>query len=86
MTFLDRLLFGKNKKDAVMQPIPPHAGIVKTLLVRDKTGLKKLSPEFYLKLEKSNGGNINFLYAKKVMFNKSAYYLISLDKAEKRDE
>ena len=46
--------------------------------------MNKLTPSYYLNLEKNNGGKILILYAKKMPFKKSSYYLISLEKNKSR--
>ena len=49
----------------------------------NKSGLNKLSPIFQLMIEKLDGGTLLVLYAKKMAFKQSSYYLISLDKNSK---
>lgn len=66
-----------------MQPIPPTAGQIKFLVRRNKSGLNKLSPIFQLMIEKIDGGTLLVLYAKKMAFKQSSYYLISLEKNSK---
>jgi hypothetical protein len=78
--FLDQLLFGNNRKAAIMQPIPPAVGQLKFSITRNKGAMNKLTPSFYLNLEKSSGGTVLILYGKKMAFKKSSYYLISLEK------
>ena len=63
-----------------MQPIPPAVGQLKFCIVRNKSVLNKLTPSYYLYLEKNNGGKILVLYGKKIAFKKQSYYLISLEK------
>lgn len=82
--FIDQLIFGGNRKEAIMQPIPPAVGQLKFTITRNKSKLNKLKPSFYLNLEKNNGGKILVLYAKKMPFMKSSYYLISLEKNKSR--
>ena len=67
-----------------MQPIPPAVGQLKFSITRNKSGMNKLTPSYYLNLEKNNGGKILILYGKKMPFKKSSYYLISLEKNKKR--
>lgn len=67
-----------------MQPIPPAVGQLKFSITRNKGGMNKLSPSFYLNLEKSSGGTVLILYGKKMPFKKSSYYLISLEKNKAR--
>ena len=67
-----------------MSPIPPACGYIKMHILRNKSGMNKLQPSFYLSLEKGNGGNILILYAKKLPFKKQSYYLISLEKNKQR--
>ena len=61
-----------------MSPIPPAVGQLKFTITRNKGATNKLTPSFYLNLEKSKGGHVMVLYAKKMPFKKSSYYLISL--------
>lgn len=82
--FIDQLIFGNNRKDAIMQPIPPSVGQLKFCITRNKGAMNKLTPSYYLNLEKNNGGKILILYAKKMPFKKSSYYLISLEKNKQR--
>jgi len=68
--FIDQLIFGHKRKDAIMQPIPPSVGQLKFSITRNKSGMNKLSPSYYLNLEKNNGGKILILYGKKMPFKK----------------
>lgn len=63
-----------------MNPIPMHAGRVKFIIERNKSGLNKLTPSYNLFIEKSPGNRVLILYGKKRPFNKTANYLISLTK------
>ena len=38
--------------------------------------MNKLTPSYYLFIEKKNGGSINVLYGKKQAFKKLSYYII----------
>lgn len=67
-----------------MQPVPPSVGQLKFCITRNKGAMNKLTPSYYLNLEKNNGGKILILYAKKMPFKKSSYYLISLEKNKSR--
>ena len=42
-----------------------------------------MHPSYYLYLEKNQGGRVLILYAKKRAFNKTANYLISMEKNKK---
>lgn len=42
--------------------------------------MNKLTPSFYLQLEKNNGGRILILYGKKMPLKKTSYYMICLEK------
>ena len=53
-----------------MQPIPPAVQQLKFCVQRNKKGMNKLTPSYYLYLEKKNGGKILILYAKKMPFKK----------------
>ena len=68
--FIDQLIFGQKRKDAIMQPIPPAVGQLKFSITRNKSGMNKLTPSYYLNLEKNNGGKILILYGKKMPFKK----------------
>ena len=82
--FLDSLLFGNNRKDVIMAPIPPAVGQLKFCITRNKSGMNKLTPSFYLSLEKSKGGKVLILYGKKLI-KRYSYYLISLEKNKTRE-
>ena len=69
-----------------MQPLPPSVGMLKFCISRNKGMMKKLTPSFYLYLEKNNGGRILVLYAKKMPFKKQSYYMISLEKNKQKSE
>jgi hypothetical protein len=83
VNFIDELIFGKNRKDSIMQPVPPAVGQLKFCVVRNKGMMQKLTPSFYLYLEKNNGGKILVLYGKKMPFKKQSYYMICLEKNAK---
>lgn len=68
--FIDQLIFGQKRKDAIMQPIPPAVGQLKFSITRNKSGMNKITPSYYLNLEKNNGGKILILYGKKMPFKK----------------
>lgn len=68
--FIDRLIFGSCRKDAIMQPIPPAVGQLKFCIARNKSIINKLTPSYYLYLEKNNGGKILILYGKRMAFKK----------------
>lgn len=42
--------------------------------------MNRLHPSYYIFLEKNTGGRVLMLYAKKRAFNKTANYLISMEK------
>jgi len=44
-----------------------EVGMMKFVIHRNNTGLNKLSPSYYLYMEKNNGGKILILYAKKML-------------------
>ena len=79
--FMDDLLFGCDRKKAVMQPIPFGVGPLKFTIERNKSGLSKMYPSYTLYIEKPYGNKVTVLYAKKRAFNKTANYLISLSKS-----
>lgn len=78
---MEELLFGWDRKSAVMSPIPFGAGPLKFTIERNKSGLSKLYPSFTLYIEKPYGNKVTVLYAKKRAFNKTANFLISLSKS-----
>ena len=84
ITFIDHLIFGSNRREAIMQPIPPAVGQLKFCIGRNKNMLNKLTPSFYLYLEKNNGGRILVLYGKKMPFKKQSYYMICLEKNKQK--
>jgi hypothetical protein len=55
-------------------------GQLKFTIERHRTGFNRLHPSYYLYLEKNQGGRVLILYAKKRAFNKTANYLISMEK------
>jgi hypothetical protein len=63
-----------------MEPIPPAVGQLKFCINRNKSVFNKLTPSYYMYLEKNNGGKILVLYGKKMLLKKQAYYMISLEK------
>jgi len=63
-----------------MSPIPFAAGSLKFVITRNQSGLNKLSPIFTMSLEKPMGIKVPIIYGKKRLFNKSANYLLSIDK------
>lgn len=84
--FMEDLLFGWDRKNAVMSPIPFGAGPLKFTIERNKSGLSKLYPSFTLYIEKPYGNKVTVLYAKKRAFNKTANFLISLSKSNNSRE
>ena len=75
------MLFGCDRKRAVMMPIPFGVGQLKFTIERNKSGLNKLYPSFTLYIEKPYGNKVTVLYAKKRAFNKTANFLISMSKS-----
>ena len=63
-----------------MAPIPFHAGCMKFIIERNKSGLNKFHPQFNLWLERPSGNKLLVLFGKKRAFNKTANYLISMEK------
>jgi hypothetical protein len=63
-----------------MDPIPFQMGQLKFTIERHRTGFNRLHPSYYFYLEKNQGGRLLILYAKKRAFNKTANYLISMEK------
>ena len=61
-----------------MEPIPPEVGMLKFCIRRVVTIMNKLTPSYYLYIEKRDGGSINLLFGKKVAFKKLSYYQIKL--------
>ena len=78
--FMDDMLFGCDRKQAVLSPIPFGVGPLKFTIERNKSGLNKLYPTFTLYIEKPYGNKVTVLFAKKRAFNKTANFLISLTK------
>ncbi len=68
INFVDKIIFGKERKFNITQPIKMEVGMMKFVIHRNNTGLNKLSPSYYLYMEKNNGGKILILYAKKMLF------------------
>lgn len=66
-----------------MNPIPLSVGMLKFSIERHRSGFNRLHPSYYLYLEKQGGGKLQVLYAKKRAFNKTANYLISIEKNKK---
>jgi hypothetical protein len=48
-----------------MEPIPPEVGQLKFCIKRKHSMMNKLTPSYYLFIEKKNGGSINVLFGKK---------------------
>jgi len=67
-----------------MQPIPPEVGKLKFCIMRNKSMTNRLTPSFYLYLEKHETGKILVMYGKKVAFKLQSYYLISTEKDRQR--
>jgi len=84
--FMDDLLFGCDRKTAVMSPIPFGAGPLRFTIERNKSGLNKIYPTYTLYIEKPYGNKVTVLYAKKRAFNKTANFLISLSKSNNSRE
>eukprot|EP00756_Hemistasia_phaeocysticola_P022683 Hpha_TRINITY_DN15848_c4_g22::TRINITY_DN15848_c4_g22_i1::g.189060::m.189060 len=63
---------------------PPRVGMIQCYVERDKSGFKKLHPEYCLYLDRSSGTpEQNFLLAgRKRKKNKTSNYLISMDKED----
>ena len=67
ISFLDALLFGDDRKSQIMNPIPPEVGQLKFCISRNKSFFNQMQPSFTLSLEKSRGGRVLVLYAKKLI-------------------
>jgi hypothetical protein len=63
-----------------MAPLPFNVGMLKFTIERHRKGFNRLHPSYYLYLEKNTGGRVLVLYGKKRSFNKTANYLISMEK------
>ena len=72
--YIDSVIFGKKRKELLMEPIPPEVGMLKFCIRRVVTIMNKLTPSYYLYIEKRDGGSINLLFGKKVAFKKLSYY------------
>jgi len=83
---MDDLIYGLNRRQTIINPIPLGAGQLKFTIERNKKGLNSLHPCFYLYLEKPQGGRVLVLYGKKRAFNKTANYLISMEKSSRHRE
>lgn len=70
-------------RDIIVCPIPFQIGQLRFTIERHRSGFSRLHPSYYLFLEKMNGGRLLVLYAKKRAFNKTANYLISMEKNNK---
>lgn len=81
IAFLDALLFGNDRRRAIMEPIPPEVGQLKFCITRTKSMISATT--FQLALEKSKGGRVMVLYGKK-LWKRTSYYLISLEKNSDR--
>jgi hypothetical protein len=81
--FVDQVIFGSRAKDLIMNPIPFQIGQLRFTIERHRVGLNRLHPSYYLFLEKNQGGRVLILYGKKRAFNKTANYLISMEKNKK---
>ena len=68
--YIDQLIFGKLRKDLLMEPIPPECGQLKFAIKRKISMMNKLAPSYYLYIEKKQGGSINILYGKKLALKK----------------
>lgn len=66
-----------------MNPIPLSVGMLQFTIVRNKTGFNRLHPSYYMYLDRKDEKMLHVLYAKKRAFNKTANYLISMDKNHK---
>lgn len=58
-------------------------GQLRFTIERHRSGFNRLHPSYYFYLEKNQGGRLLILYAKKRAFNKTANYLISMEKNTK---
>lgn len=77
---MEDLLFGWDRKTAVLKPIPFGAGPLKFTIERNSSGLNKLYPTYTMFIEKPYGNKVTVLFAKKRAFNKTANFLISLSR------
>jgi hypothetical protein len=62
------VIFNNNNSEYLMQPIPPEVGKLKFCIMRNKSLTNRLTPSFYLYLEKHETGKILVMYGKKVAF------------------
>lgn len=81
--FVDQVIFGSRAREMIMDPIPFQVGQLRFTIERHRTGFNRLHPSYYIYLEKNTGGRVLILYAKKRAFNKTANYLISMEKNKK---
>ncbi|KAL0483108.1 tubby protein [Acrasis kona] len=71
----------KDRRKAMMRPIPEEFGFFKCTITRNRSGLNKLFPRYYLYSEEF--GDTKFLLsAKKRKNNKTPNYTISIDKED----
>jgi len=66
-----------------MNPIPLSVGMLKFTLERHRSGFNRLHPSYSMYLERLGGGKVHVMYAKKRAFNKTANYLISMERSNK---
>jgi hypothetical protein len=66
--FIEKVIFNNNNSEYLMQPIPPEVGKLKFCIMRNKSLTNRLTPSFYLYLEKHETGKILVMYGKKVAF------------------
>eukprot|EP00347_Sterkiella_histriomuscorum_P007966 403346884 len=81
--FVDQIVYGTKMRELIMSPIPFQMGQLRFTIERHRTGFNRIHPSYYIYLEKNQGGRLLILYAKKRAFNKTANYLISMEKNKK---
>lgn len=67
------------RKELIMQPLPPYIGQLNFCIKRNKSYLNKVSPKFELYLEKGMGQKVMILYGVKKIMAVNGYYFIQMD-------
>ena len=65
--------------DLFMKPLPKEVGQLQCLIIRDRSGLNKLSPKYYLELAY---GKKAMLKAEKVQMSATAHYRVTINASE----
>ena len=79
-SFVNLVMYDSQAKDLMMKANPKEVGMIQFEVQRNRKGLSFMQPKFVLKLEKSESQSFPIAFSKRMLFNKSSSFIITLDR------